>query len=142
MPELKVSIEPTAVAEDIEFVEEALHRFNLAATGIPNAPNPVNVFLRTDAGEIKGGLIGSILAGWLNIDTLWVDQEYRRRGYAAELMSVAEAEARANGCKYAGLSTFEFQARPFYERLGYECFGVLNDHPLGHTHYYMYKRLI
>jgi hypothetical protein len=52
-------------------------------------------------------------------------------------MSVAEAEARANGCKYAGLSTFEFQARPFYERLGYECFGVLNDHPLGHTHYYM-----
>ena len=34
-----------------------------------------------------------------------------------------------------------FQALAFYERLGYECFGVLNDHPIAHTHYFRYKRL-
>jgi hypothetical protein len=56
-------------------------------------------------------------------------------------MRSAEAEARASGCKYAWLDTFEFQARAFYECLGYECFGVLNDHPIGHTHYFMYKLL-
>jgi GNAT superfamily N-acetyltransferase len=105
------------------------------------AAQPVNVFLRTDVGEIKGGLIGRILAGWLLIGTLSVDPQYRRRGCGVELMRTAEAEARVGGCKYAWLDTFEFQARPFYEQLGYECFGVLNDHPIGHTHYFMYKRL-
>jgi hypothetical protein len=56
-------------------------------------------------------------------------------------MRSAEAKARASGCKYAWLDTFEFQARPFYERLGYECFRLLNNHPIGHTHYFMYKRV-
>lgn len=56
-------------------------------------------------------------------------------------MRSAEAEAGASRRKYAWLDTFEFQASAFYERLGYECFGVLNDHPIGHTYYFMYKRL-
>jgi hypothetical protein len=56
-------------------------------------------------------------------------------------MKIAETEARASGCKYVGLTTFEFQARAFYERLGYECSQVLNDHPVGHIHYDMYRRL-
>jgi GNAT superfamily N-acetyltransferase len=99
------------------------------------------VFLRAGSGEIKGGLIGSIFAGWLGVSTLWIDEKYRHRGYGGKLLQVAETEARDAGCKYARLDTFEFQARPFYERFGYECFGVLNDHPLGHTHYFMYKRL-
>lgn len=141
MSTIRISTEPNAAAEDVRLVEAALHRFNFEATRIPYAPQPVNVFLRTDSGEIKGGLIGRALAGWLHIDTLFVDPDYRRRGYGAAMMKVAEDEARARGCKYAWLDTFEFQARPFYERLGYESFGVLDDHPIGHTHYFMYKRL-
>ena len=141
MPDLKISSEPTAAADDVKFVEEALNRFNFSVTGIPNTPTPVNVFLRSDAGEIKGGLIGETVAGWLHIRILWVDAQHRRHGYGAELMRIAEAEARASGCKYAVLSTYEFQARPFYERLGYECFAVLNDHPVGHTECFMYKGL-
>jgi len=39
----------------------------------------------------------------------------------------------------AFLDTFSFQARPFYERHGYECFGELRDHPPGHSHYFMRK---
>ena len=45
------------------------------------------------------------------------------------------------GASTPGWRRSSFQARPFYERFGYQCFGVLNDHPLGHTHYFMYKRL-
>ena len=141
MAEIRISSEPNAAAQDIRLVNEALDRFNFEATRIPYAPQPVNLFLRTEGGELKGGLIGRVLAGWLHIGTLWVDAEYRRRGWGAELMRNAEEEASAKGCTYVWLDTFEFQARPFYERLGYECFGVLNDHPIGHTHYFMYKRL-
>jgi ribosomal protein S18 acetylase RimI-like enzyme len=127
MAEVKISNEPNARAKDIKLVEEALHRFNFQATRVPYAPQPLNAFLGNREGEIRGGLIGVVQAGWLHIGTLWIHVRYRRRGYGAELMRSAEAEARASGCKYAWLDTFEFQARAFYKRLGYECFGVLND---------------
>ena len=35
------------------------------------------------------------------------------------------------------LTTLSFQARPFYERFGYEVFGELPDHPAGHILYIM-----
>jgi hypothetical protein len=44
-------------------------------------------------------------------------------------MSRAESEALARGCHSAWLDTFEFQARVFFERLGYECFGTLDHYP-------------
>jgi len=119
---------------------KALHAFNFEATRIPYASQPVNLFLRTESGEIKGGLIGRVLAGWVHIGTLWVDVEYRHRGYEAQLMRNTEEEGRRKGCKYVWLDTSEFQARSFYGRLGYTSLGVPHDHPLGHTHYFMYKR--
>jgi len=38
------------------------------------------------------------------------------------------------------LDTFEFQARGFYERLGYTCFGELKNYPTG-SRFFMSKRL-
>jgi len=40
------------------------------------------------------------------------------------------------------VDTHEFQARPFYERLGYTCFGELNDYPKGFRRFFMWKRLV
>jgi hypothetical protein len=56
-------------------------------------------------------------------------------------MSRAESEAIVRGCHHAWLDTFEFQARGFYERLGYRCFGELNDYPTGFARYFMKKAL-
>jgi ribosomal protein S18 acetylase RimI-like enzyme len=56
-------------------------------------------------------------------------------------MEVAEGEARAHGCHYAFLETFSFQARPFYERFGYEVIGTLDNYPAGEQHFVMKKQL-
>jgi hypothetical protein len=37
--------------------------------------------------------------------------------------------------------TFEFQARGFYERLGYKCFGELPNYPHGYSRFFMRKML-
>jgi len=37
--------------------------------------------------------------------------------------------------------TFDFQARGFYERLGYEAFAELQDFPRGHSRFFMKKTL-
>ena len=39
------------------------------------------------------------------------------------------------------LDTFSFQARRFYEKLGYVVFGELPDYPAGHSRYFLQKRL-
>ena len=41
----------------------------------------------------------------------------------------------------ATLTTFEHQARPFYEKLGYAVFGTLEGYPAGTRQYHLCKRL-
>ena len=56
-------------------------------------------------------------------------------------MKQAEALALARGCDAIFLDTFDFQAPGFYEKLGFEVFGVLPDYPRGHKRFYMVKQL-
>jgi hypothetical protein len=58
-----------------------------------------------------------------------------------KLVRAMEAEAVGRGCHSAFLDTFSYQARPFYEKLGYEVFGALDDYPRGLQRFYMRKRL-
>ena len=72
---------------------------------------------------------------------LWVAEPVRATGYGRALMAQAEQYAIERGCVGAHVGTFSFQARPFYEKLGYEVFGVLEGIPPGHSHFYLKKRL-
>ena len=56
-------------------------------------------------------------------------------------MRRAEALARERGCIGIWLNTFEFQARGFYEKLGFTRFGHIDDFPAGQTNHFMRKRL-
>ena len=81
------------------------------------------------------------MAAWLHVRTLAVAAPVRWHGFAKELMKRAELYAVERGCTDAFLDTFSFQARPFYEILGYRVFGMLENIPAGHQHYFMTKRL-
>lgn len=87
-----------------------------------------------------GGLFGEVGRGWLHIDILWVNESRRHRGLGGKLLGRAEAEALAVGVDRGYLETTSFQARPFYEKLGYEVFAQLEDQPPGHTCHYL-KRI-
>jgi len=52
----------------------------------------------------------------------------------------AEAEARARGCIGIWLNTFSFQARGFYEKLGFTLIGQIDDYPVGHQRFFLQKR--
>jgi hypothetical protein len=56
-------------------------------------------------------------------------------------MKDSESYARSRGAIGATVETHSFQARPFYERLGYEVFGTLDGHPPGHVKFYLRKAL-
>jgi GNAT superfamily N-acetyltransferase len=57
---------------------------------------------------------------------LWVAEAARGAGHGRRLMEDAEAYARSRGAVGATVETHSFQARPFYERLGYQVFGTLD----------------
>ncbi len=95
--------------------------------------------LHDDADNLVGGLSGSISWNWLFIEALWVDASQRGKGAGRALLTQAESHAQKNGCHSVWLDTF--QAKGFYETLGYIIFGTLEDYPQGQTRTFMRKRL-
>jgi GNAT superfamily N-acetyltransferase len=114
--------------------------FNNSQAG-PSNGRPLFVVLRDQTNEVLGGLSGSTGRGWLFIDYLVVPNSVRGRGIGSQVMHLAESEEVARGCSHAWLNTFEFQARGFYEKMGYTCFGELRDYPPGFARYFMSKQL-
>lgn len=96
---------------------------------------------RDPTGKLLGGIVCTIVGLWLEIDYMWVDASQRYRGLGSKLLIEAEAEAIKRGCKYATLFTYSFQARPFYEKHGYELAYVQKHYPVSNVKYHMTKTL-
>ncbi|GAB7540068.1 GNAT family N-acetyltransferase [Burkholderia sp. 3C] len=122
-------------------IVEPLVQYNVNASSAPAGHRPLVVALRDAGGEIVGGLWGMTGYEWLFTQLLVVPEAARGSGVGTRLMRLAEQEAVARGCHHAWLDTFSFQARPFYERLGYACFAELPDYPTGFSRYFMKKAL-
>lgn len=139
MAELRIEFEqqpsPTAA-----FVREHLGYYNVGVTGVSSYYD-VYLYLRNERGETLGGLIAACWGGWMHIANLWVDEAVRGQGWATRLMDMAETYALERGCHSVELDTHSFQARPFYEKRGYDVFATLDDYPEGHKKFYLKKRL-
>lgn len=140
MKDCTITIEPSPKPEDIQTVRQGLHAYNISHQ-VPSDFQLLHILLRDETGAVIGGLFGESFWGWLYIRDLWIHERTRRKGFGAKLMAAAEAEALKRGCRHVYLDTFTFQARPFYERLGYEVFGILEDYPAGHKRIFMRKAL-
>ena len=102
----------------------------------------IRIFIRDSEGRTVGGIVGDAYGTWAFISLLWVEESLRNQGYGTELLQRLEAEALRLGCRNALVDTYSFEARPFYERWGYEVFATLEDCPDdGHRKYFLRKRL-
>jgi GNAT superfamily N-acetyltransferase len=117
-----------------------LVEYNLSQAG-PSGNRPLAVLVHDDQGNVAGGAWGYTGFQWLFIQLLVVPADARGQGLGTQIMQRAEAEALERGCVGAWLDTFEFQARGFYEKLGYACFGQIDGYPPGHARFFMKKAL-
>ena len=140
MQNLRILAETNPSRDDIKAVSDAVEQFNLSVTR-DESYSPIAIFLRDDNGALLGGVVGDAWGGWLHILFMWVADAVRHQGYGRNLLLAAERSAAERGCKGAYLETFSFQAKPFYEGLGYEVFGELEDYPQGYKCYFMKKSL-
>ena len=85
--------------------------------------------------------LGRTSFDWLQIELLFVPAALRGQAIGRGLMAEAERIAVTRGCHGAWLDTFSFQARGFYEALGYELLATLPDHPRGEARHFLRKLL-
>ena len=107
----------------------------------PGAITPLNLILKDKSGNFIGGLSANTYWDWIEIDDFFVSEEWRGQGIGASVLRTAEGIALKRGCKSCFLTTFEFQARAFYEKQGYQVVGKLEGYPPGSTYYWMRKNL-
>jgi GNAT superfamily N-acetyltransferase len=107
----------------------------------PAQPRLLVIPLRDEAGAVTGGLWAVSLFQWLQLEMLFVPPPMRGQGVGSALLAAAEDEARRRQCIGMYVDTFSFQAAPFYEKMGFYPFGVLDDCPPGHRRLFLQKRL-
>jgi GNAT superfamily N-acetyltransferase len=138
---------PVMVSEcsrsDLEHLDSGIVAYN--ASMVPFTQSDpfirLNFKVEVDGNMVAG--IQSVLYCWgcLYLDVLLVDHDQRGRGYGTMLLNRVEEEASKHGCHLIHLDTFDFQAKDYYLRRGFEVFGVLPNCPKNHTRYYLKKDL-
>ena len=101
---------------------------------------PVAILIKDEAGSTIGGLYGWVMFRWLIIESVYVPERLRGAGTGTTLMKRAEEIARQRDCIGMWLDTYSFQARGFYEKLGFTVFGQVDDHPPGEQRFFLQKR--
>jgi len=137
-----IRLELVAAPDDAvrEAILAPLVAHNDAMVG-PTARHPVAIVLRDAAGDIVGGLWGMTGFSWLFVQYLAVAPALKGQGHGRALMLAAEDEARRFACVGIWLDTFSFQARGFYEKLGYDVVGRIDDFPPGEARFFLRKRI-
>jgi len=133
-------VESEPNAQDVQFLEDRLHEYNDAKTGMMDG-KWLAIFIRDDTGAIRAGLSGWTWGGCCYLRYLWLHKDLRGQGYGTKLMRSAEQEASVRDCHQILLDTHSFQAPEFYLKLGDEVFGLLEDYPRHHKNYYLRKHL-
>jgi len=127
-------------AETAKAIRDGLTAFNRNAVNTQD-PIAVNVAVHDEAGKLCGGVVARGSHDKLYADIVGLDESLRGGGHCRAMMDKVENKARELGAKIAWLYTLSWQARPFYEKLGYRLFGEMPFHDGAYRRYFMRKEL-
>lgn len=132
-----------ATQDDAAFIDDQIVKFNNDSVPFTQKETPIlkNYIIKENNKIIAG--INACIYHWgvLYVDVLFVEKNYRGKNLGIKLLQYVENEAIAFGAYLSHLDTFDFQAKDFYLKCGYEVFGILENCPPNHTRYYLKKLL-
>ncbi|EJP6473717.1 GNAT family N-acetyltransferase [Clostridium sporogenes] len=131
-------------SEESDLIVDRLVEYNLSKVPVKQEDTFlwINRVVEDTKGEIIAGILSKIYC-WncMYIDALWVKGQYRKDGLGTKLLKEVEKIAKDKNCKLIHLDTFDFQAKDFYVKHGYEIFGILDQCPENHKRYFMKKNI-
>ena len=126
--------------DQVEAIEERLEEYDEK-----HITYKMDGFIRIgmeEKGELIAGLDACVTTfKILYVSTLFVDEKYRRKGIAKQLILEMEKRAKDMGVNTIRLDTFDWQGKEFYEALGYECVGHYENKEDGYAEFFYRKTL-
>lgn len=133
-PEDGLTLLPSS-EEDQERVHEKLHGYN--SRYWKNCKD-FSFHIEKD-GDIIAGIVAGSTFSTLEVDYLFVAEDWRGKGIGSLLLRTAEERARAAGVTRVLLNTYSFQAPKFYPKMGYRLLFKL-DRCIGPYSQYFYGK--
>ena len=130
--------------EAMQAVREGLSKYTSKEAGELHKKHPnkrLNLVLKNRQNIIIGGLLAFSTLKAVNFECLWVDENYRNRGYGKALLERLERNAVENGAQSLLIMVYSFQSLEFFQRNGFEIFGSSDNYPHSITEYYLIKWL-
>ncbi|RDW19952.1 GNAT family N-acetyltransferase [Oceanobacillus chungangensis] len=128
---------------DKQYIDDELYKFNLNhfPEDLGGRYEEINLFLKDENGNTRGGILAEVCWNWLEIQTFMIDENIRKLGYGTKLLLEIEKIAIEKECDFIKVDTLSFQALGFYEKNGYQVFGNLDNVGRDYKHYYLKKDL-
>lgn len=137
---MKLDLDCNPTPSDIFVIQKGITRFNNEKLGVID--KEFCIYLRDDAGTIRGGIFAVSDSYSIYIILLWMEDELRNKGYGSKLMQAAEDEAIKRNCTNSYVDTFSFQAEEFYRKCGYQPIGIINKAAFDYSRIFFKKSLI
>jgi ribosomal protein S18 acetylase RimI-like enzyme len=138
MPE--ILIDETDNEQLKNHLKHAMMEFNATFFG-KHTPKPFTIYINDSNHQLIAGVTGFYYHKYARIDYAWVHEAYRKQGLGKQLFARLERFLSEKHCQFIQLDTFDFQAKPFYEKLGFHCVGTISKWVGDHDCYFMRKEL-
>ncbi|QMT61719.1 GNAT family N-acetyltransferase [Legionella sp. PC997] len=117
-----------------------LKRFNELIIGAYET-KPFCIYATNNENEVIGGVKGDIFGQLCRIFTMWIHENYRGKKLGTKIFGELEKLAIDNNCNIIQVDTTEFQAKEFYEKMGFSVFATLPDNFIGYKSFILRKKL-
>ncbi|BBN82351.1 N-acetyltransferase [Pseudoalteromonas sp. A25] len=141
---MKIELSTSPSQAQLNAISQGIANFNAKYLSNENAHNTglqCVITVQDENNKIIGGLQACVIWSYCILELLWLDDEIRGRGIGTKLMLQLEAFAKKHDLYQIRTETLDFQAKPFYEKLGYRVYGELENTPPGHISYFLVKQL-
>lgn len=135
-----ISYQEHATIEEENILFEGVVQAAATAKGMSRI-RPFAFFIKDPAKAILAGAKGVSLYGCLYVDMLWVAPEIQHKGLGSKLIHECEKLGRDRHCTFVSLTTMDWEALPFYQKLGYEIEFVREGYEKNSRMYLLRKSL-
>ncbi|MFN7709685.1 MAG: GNAT family N-acetyltransferase [Holosporales bacterium] len=131
---LALQLEPSP--EILERISQGVTDYAQEMRGLPPI-EPFAIPLEDENGKLVGGCHGITYYGCIYMDALWIGESHRHQGWGRQLVQQMEAYGVRKGCTFATVNTMDWEALPFYEKLGYTIEFVRGGYPKNSKLYFL-----
>jgi len=138
---MEILLDETKNSELQNLIKQGVMDYNIPYVGEWN-PKYFTFYIKDEQDKVVAGLWGYYLEGQhSSIEFFWIDEKCRGQKLGTKLMKKAEDLLKSYKCPYINLYTMDFQAKSFYEKLGFTLLGTIPKWGVGYSAHFMTKSL-